>query len=153
MMYTILERVLLSFGVVATFGAATWTIVAVGRWWTRLQFRRRTPEAVSESGDVTLLYFWSAGCAQCRPQEEQIEQARRTLERSGRSIAIRKHDALAERGISKAMHVMTVPTTVLVDPRGNVVAWNPGFTPWKKLLDQLESVGNDSPPRRTGQAP
>jgi len=40
----------------------------------------------------------------------------------------------------KALHVMTVPTTVLVDARGKIAAMNPGLTPWRTIVDQCQAI-------------
>jgi thioredoxin-like negative regulator of GroEL len=87
------------------------------------------------------LYFWSAGCAQCRPQERQIEQAKAMLQKAGKLFTVLKLNALEEQQLASSMHVMTVPTTVLLDEKGNVAAWNPGLTEWRTIVDQYRTIG------------
>jgi thioredoxin-like negative regulator of GroEL len=91
------------------------------------------------SGIPVLLYFWSTGCTQCLPQEQQVALAKATLEREGKILEVRKFNALEEPGLVKAMRVMTVPTVVLLGPQGEVAAWNPGLTPAGKIVAQYKS--------------
>ncbi len=87
-----------------------------------------------------MLYFWTDDCALCVPQERQIEEARTTLARRGRKLQVKKINALEESELVKRMNVMTVPTTVLLDSDGKVVAWNPGLRGAQKLITQLEKA-------------
>jgi thioredoxin-like negative regulator of GroEL len=91
------------------------------------------------SDHPTLLYFWSHACMQCKPQERNIERAKELLRKTGRTFDTLKLNAVEERQLAKLLHVMTVPTTVLLDPRGSVKAWNAGLVNAQKLVDQLES--------------
>jgi hypothetical protein len=89
----------------------------------------------------TLLYFWSTGCAQCVPQERQIEHAEATLKQDGKTFKVLKLNALDEQTLASSMHVLTVPTTVLIDAQGRVAAWNPGLTPWRTIVEQYHTIG------------
>jgi hypothetical protein len=106
--------------------------VQSGKW--------RNLQPLSGSGDaLTLLYFWSTSCSQCSPQERELEQARVALGSSGLTLIVRKVNALEETELARSMHVLTVPTTVLLDARGNVTAWNAGFAPARKILAQIRA--------------
>jgi hypothetical protein len=140
MMQMILGRILLSVLLTATFAAVASAFIAGNRKWIRSRLKKSQYTGKVDSAVPTILYFWTASCAQCNPQERQIEQARDELERSGRVLEVRKVNALEDRGLAKSMHVMTVPTTVLLDIEGNIVAWNSGLTRSQKIVSQYESI-------------
>jgi thioredoxin-like negative regulator of GroEL len=140
MMHMILGRLLLSVVMSATFAAAALAFIAGNRKWLRSRLKKSQHTGVIDSAAPTILYFWSANCAQCKPQERQIEQARDELARSGRVLEVRKVNALEERELAKAMNVMTVPTTVLIDAERNIVAWNPGLTRTEKIVNHFETI-------------
>jgi Thioredoxin. len=87
-----------------------------------------------------LIYFWTSDCAQCKPQERQIEKTITGLRRSGKILKVHKHSALEEQVLTKEMQVMTVPTTILLDSRGAVTSWNAGLTQAQKLVKQFEII-------------
>lgn len=89
---------------------------------------------------LTLLYFWSAACAQCRPQEDQIHEAQRRVNADGPRLNVRKLNALEEAELTRSLNIMTVPTTVLLDTQGKIAAWNPGLTPARTLIEQARTV-------------
>ena len=84
----------------------------------------------------TLLYFWTHNCSQCKPQERYIEQAQLELRRSGKVLEILKYNALESTLLAKQLGVLTVPTTVLLDKKGRVVAWNNGLIQANKIIKQ-----------------
>jgi len=89
-----------------------------------------------ETGKPVLLYFWTSHCAQCKPQERQIEQAQNFLRQSGKTLKVQKLNALEEQTLAKYMHVMTVPTTVLLNSQGDATTWNPGLTHADTIIKQ-----------------
>jgi thiol-disulfide isomerase/thioredoxin len=85
-----------------------------------------------------LLYFWTSDCAQCKPQEREIEKAINGLRESGKILEVYKYNALEEQALAKEMQVMTVPTTILLDSQGAIAAWNAGLTQTQKIVEQFE---------------
>ncbi len=139
-MHPSLDRFLLSILIMGAFVAAAKAVGAVNR--RSLLSRSRNGGRLTRlaGGTPTLIFFWTDDCALCLPQELQIEQARAALERKGRRLRVRKVNAMEEDELAKAMNVMTVPTTVVLDGRGNVVAWNPGLREAQKLISQFEKA-------------
>lgn len=138
----IMGRILATLVVVIVFTALVKSIALLARRRVIAQSAEVPGLRMNKrSSDPTLLYFWSDGCAQCAPQERQIEQAKQTLAHSGRSLTVVKLNALEEEKLASSLNVMTVPTTVLLDTEGNVSAWNPGLTPMRKLVEQFETIG------------
>lgn len=91
------------------------------------------------TGVPTLHYFWSASCSACKVQEMQIAEAMTLLAAHGRSIAVARHNAVTETELVSRMQVVTVPTTVLTGSDGQVVAWNPGLTVARTIMEQIRA--------------
>jgi|WetSurMetagenome_2_1015567.scaffolds.fasta_scaffold141306_2 hypothetical protein len=134
------ERLILSIGLAVLFFAGQRIFTFLVRRKAESHLARLGPTGPAERGAATILYFWSTGCSQCKPQEMHIEAARGELTQAGIPVVIRKHDALAERSFSDAMQVMTVPTIIVLDRQGNIAAWNPGLTSSQKLVAQVRNV-------------
>ena len=131
-----IERLIASLVLMAVFAALVRSIVLFRQWLAgRDSASYQLPPRLRRE-EPALLYFWSAGCAQCAPQERQIEQAKAALHRAGKNCTVVKLNALEERTLAQTMHVMTVPTTVLVGPHGKIAASNAGLTSWRKIVDQ-----------------
>jgi hypothetical protein len=140
MMPIIVVRVLESAAILAAFAVLAKFI----GWYVRLKERPGISSLVLPNGvrveDPTLLYFWGDGCAQCAPQERQIERARVTLQEAGKKFTILKLNALEEQTLASSMHILTVPTTVLLNADGKIAASNPGLTPWRTLVQQYQNL-------------
>jgi thioredoxin-like negative regulator of GroEL len=95
---------------------------------------------IFKTGKPVLLYFWTSDCAQCKPQERQIEKAITGLRQSGKTLEVQKYNAFEEQRLAKEMQVMTVPTTIILDSQGSVTAWNAGLTQAQKLVKQFEII-------------
>ena len=139
-MQNMFERFLFSMILLLLFAAA----VKVYGVYRQRQISRRSqtrslPNKVRFDKPV-LLYFWTPECSQCKPQEQQIEKAVTGLRLSGKELEVHKYNALKELVLAKEMHVMTVPTTVLLDSQGAITAWNAGLTQAQKLVEQFEII-------------
>ena len=107
----------------------------------RLRKRETDPAHIAEPSTAAprLLYFWTEECAPCRAQEREIDQAKKRLEVSGIHLAVESLNAHNEKLFTDRFNIMTVPTTVVLDPDGAVVGWNPGLTRASRLIDQVAS--------------
>jgi thiol-disulfide isomerase/thioredoxin len=141
MMPIIMERVLFACAFMAAFAALVKAAGFFIQWKARRQSAAHLLPAGGAAEEPTLLYFWSTGCSQCSPQEHQIEQAKTILQQAGKVVTVVKVNALERQELVKSMQVMTVPTTVLLDHRGKVAAWNPGLTPWRTIVEQFQTIG------------
>lgn len=81
----------------------------------------------------TVLYFWSHDCHQCRVAQAPTLN-RLAAEGGAHVIPI---DAVAERALADRFGVLTVPTTIVLAPTGEVRAVNHGFAPLPKLRAQV----------------
>ncbi|RME99067.1 MAG: thioredoxin [Chloroflexi bacterium] len=86
-------------------------------------------------GKPTLLYFTGEYCTACKFQQSPIvEQIRAGL---GNAVAVRQVDVSAEPELAGRYKVLTLPTTVVLNPQGQVAAINYGVTRQDKLETQL----------------
>jgi hypothetical protein len=131
------ERILFITITVAALWAGAKGIEVFARRAAEKGIRGKNPSFPAQKGTPTLLYFWSEGCSRCPLQETQILEAKKALALSGKTFLFSKHNAVTERELSRTMHIMTVPSTVIVDGRGSVVAWNSGFKNHRELVDQV----------------
>jgi thiol-disulfide isomerase/thioredoxin len=136
----IVQRILASFVIIFVFVFALKSYGTYTELKVRSRFRRRHLLLDIEVGNPVLLYFWASHCAQCKPQERHIEQAQALLLKSGRTLNVYKFNALEDQSIAKLMNVMTVPTTVLLNSKGNVTTWNPGLTRADTLIKQFLAI-------------
>jgi thioredoxin 1 len=124
-----LERLLITIGVVA---------VAVAGYWIYTQVHRRRASSV-EAGATEgprVLYFRSDHCTSCETQAELLAE----LDAEMRGI-IEPVDVDAEPDRAQAYGVLTLPTTLVMDPSGEVQQINYGVTKPEKLRKQLAKVG------------
>jgi thiol-disulfide isomerase/thioredoxin len=135
--YSIIERVGVTFAVfLSTYGAVQlFTVIQ------RHRLNNREMDLFPGFGSPTdgprLLYFWTEECAPCRAQEREINQAKKSLEVAGVYLSVEKLNAHSEKLFTDRFNIMTVPTTVLLDPGGVVVGWNPGLTRASRIVDQV----------------
>jgi thiol-disulfide isomerase/thioredoxin len=104
--------------------------------FTRWQQWRIGTAPAKMTGQPTLLYFWSAACGLCPTQRRHVEQvARQWSDR----LAVRFVNADEEREQTAVYQILTLPTTIILDPQGQVQAINYGLTPARKLSEQVAS--------------
>ena len=93
---------------------------------------------MSSSAAVRILAFSSETCRPChtlqRPALEEIAA------RHGDTVAISWIDAPSSPELSGRYHVLTVPTTVVLDADNRVHAVNYGFAPTYRLQEQIAAV-------------
>jgi hypothetical protein len=98
--------------------------------------------AVGEAGEapVHILAFSSESCRPCytlqRPALEAISL------QHGDAVAITWIDAPSSPDLTERYHVLTVPTTVVLDSRSHVQAINYGFAPTNRLHEQVKAILN-----------
>ena len=88
---------------------------------------------------VRILAFSSEDCVQCR--QLQVPVLRRVVEAKGDNIVSVIHiDAPGSPELTERYHVLTVPTTVLLDTTGKAHAVNYGFTNAQSLIKQIDEI-------------
>jgi len=135
-----IQRFLLSSEIFFAFVLLVKSYGVYGEWKVRLRSRKKRLPVNIERGKPVLLYFWTSDCAQCKPQERQIEQAQAVLQKSGILLNVQKFNALKEQELAQLMQVMTVPTTVMLNPQGTITTWNPGLTNADTIIKQVLAI-------------
>ncbi len=136
----IIERLYFSVALLITFLAATRVLLVLRRHRATGASAQNALSLLVATDSPTLVYFWTSSCGQCKPQEREIERAKASLREAGESLTVRPVNALDNPELARTLHVFTVPTTVLLDAHGRVTAWNAGFAPARKILEQVKEA-------------
>jgi len=132
-----LERILLA---VLISGAG----LLAYRWLLRYQ-RRRAAQGSSQLGGAgrsSLLVFTSPTCAPCKLQQLPIVD--RILLDWHDKIEVDVIDVTERPEVAAQYGVWSLPTTMVLDARGKVVAINQGVAHERKLREQLERAAEAS---------
>lgn len=87
-----------------------------------------------------LVYFTTPDCAPCKTvQRPAINQVSRLL---GERLEIVEIDATQRPDLAKVWGVMSVPTTFLLDARGEARFVNNGVARAEKLMEQLDTFSD-----------
>lgn len=87
-----------------------------------------------------LVYFTTPDCAPCKTvQRPAIKQVSRLL---GEKLEVVEIDATQRPDLAKSWGVMSVPTTFLLDARGEARYVNHGVIRADKLMEQLETLSD-----------
>ena len=85
-----------------------------------------------------LVYFTTPDCAPCRTvQRPAIDRVSNLL---GDKLQVVEIDATERPDLAKAWSVMSVPTTFVLDSRGEARYVNNGVARAEKLLEQIETL-------------
>ena len=102
-----------------------------------------TSKELGEAGAISptrvrILAFASEDCHQCHTLQAPV--LRRVKEAHGDTVTIIEIDAPNSPELTQRYHVLTVPTTVLLDVKGKAHAVNYGFTNAQSLLKQVDEI-------------
>ncbi len=135
-------------GILAVVGIITVLLVWTGRSYVEAQRRRALAARTLDNGDaaaaddghapIRILAFSSADCRQCHQLQEPALQ--RVLQARGEAVRVVDVDATSDEQLVQAYHVLTVPSTVILDAAGNAYAVNYGFANTQRLLAQVDEV-------------
>ena len=122
---------LLAFSLVAAVLAVSWAGLA----WRSWRFRRRPAADLLVDGRPLVLAFSTPDCVPCKTiQKPALEELQRRYQDR---VNIREVDALAQPELAGRFGILTVPSTVVVGARGDVLAINHGAADWEKLAQFL----------------
>lgn len=131
----ILLRLLLAIGIIIVGAAAYWLINhrllvrAKNNAFTLFKSLPKTP---------VLVYFTTPDCAPCKTvQRPAIDQVRNLL---GESLQVIEIDAYERPDLAKVWGVISVPTTFLLDARGEARYVNNGVARANKLMEQIQTL-------------
>jgi hypothetical protein len=86
------------------------------------------------AGLPDILYFTGENCTVCEvAQRPALKRLRELID----DVAIREIDVAHDRGAARSYRVMTLPTTVVLDPAGRATVVNAGFAGEAKLREQV----------------
>ncbi len=146
---------LMRLGILLLVGLVTWLIVWSGRRFVVKQRQQALaaplPDTLLDSNingtssaaniaPVRILAFTSEDCTQCH--RLQTPALQRVVAARGDQIAVVEIDAPNEPDLTQRYHVLTVPTTVVLDATGRAHAVNYGFANAQKLLAQVDELLN-----------
>lgn len=92
----------------------------------------------TSSTPIRILAFSSPDCHQCH--QLQTPALQRVLEARGNAVSVVEIDAPSSPDLVQSYHVLTVPTTVVLDATGHPHAVNYGFANTQRLLEQVDEV-------------
>ena len=127
------ERLIIS-GIIIAFFVLLWLALRA------IQIHRANQALAvmpSETANPVLLYFKSDNCAPCVTQEQYLTDLEESV---GQRMSVRRINTDYDREIAANYGVITVPTTLIVDPAGVVKYINYGITTTSRLAHQLEKV-------------
>jgi Thioredoxin len=151
----VMSDTLMRLGILLLVCLVTWLIVWSGRRFVAKQRQQALaaplPDTLLDSNingtssaaniaPVRILAFNSQDCTQCH--RLQTPALQRVVAARGDQIAVVEIDALNEPDLTQRYHVLTVPTTVVLDATGRAHAVNYGFANAQKLLTQVDELLN-----------
>ena len=123
------ERMLITMGIVVGLGLL-W--LAWNSYKSRLI---RSIETGEQNVKPTLLYFTGEYCTACKFQQSPVVE--KIMEKFGNAIAVKQVDVSDTPELARQYKVLTLPTTVILNPEGQVKHINYGVAPQTKLEMQL----------------
>jgi thiol-disulfide isomerase/thioredoxin len=108
-------------------------------WLVWQYYKSRLVQAIQpvelSTGKPTLLYFTGEYCTACKVQQTPIVE--KISSKLGDAVVVKTYDVAIHPDIASRFKVLTLPTTVVLDERGQVKAINYGVTQQHKLEAQL----------------
>jgi thioredoxin 1 len=109
-------------------------------WWAWQYYKSRLLHTIQQPvgaaiGKPTLLYFTGEYCAPCKFQQTPVVEKLRA--KLADSVCVKIIDVSVQPDLADHYKVLTLPTTVIVDRRGQVAHINYGVTTQDKLEAQL----------------
>ena len=129
---------LATFALLLTGGVLLWRRY-LEQQTKRLAFAQIPTElaALPLASGPAVLYFTTATCAQCRFQQTPALAA---VQQQRSALQVLKLDAVEHQRLADTYHIMTVPTTVVLDGSRRPVAINHGLATAERLLGQIDQV-------------
>jgi Thioredoxin len=145
-----MQEIVIRLGVLFLTGAVAWLLIQLCRRFIAAQRRRALAAAPlrmlpvgsgqpeTDHFHIRILAFSSADCRQCHQLQAPVLQ--RIVEARGSTVTVVEVDAPTEHELVQVYHVLTVPSTVVLDAAGQAQAINYGFANTQRLLTQIDEV-------------
>lgn len=124
------ERIAISVIILTLLG-----LLGLGWQYYKIKARQRIQPVEAGLGLPTLLYFWADYCTPCKLQQTPIVDS--LSAKLGDAVMVKAYDVSQHPHLAHHYKVLTLPTTVVLDPAGQVRHINYGVTPQAKLETQL----------------
>jgi len=134
------------FALLISVALAVAVAIVVIRGWNQRRAHSLTKVAGSQTwqslgeqpdGRRALVSFSTSSCAACHTaQAPAVTAAEAHL--GPEVVRVIKVDAARQPDVARAFGVLTVPSTIVLAPTGQVVAVNQGFAPSGRLVEQLQ---------------
>ncbi len=134
------------FLILLVFAAAVALTIVVIRHWNRHNVHSLLQAAAAETwanlgeapdGRRALVSFSTPSCAACHTAQAPAVKAVEA-QLGPAVVRVIKIDAARQPEVARAFGVLTVPSTIVLAPTGQVVAINQGFAPSGRLVEQLQ---------------
>ncbi|HEY0753553.1 MAG TPA: thioredoxin family protein [Ktedonobacteraceae bacterium] len=131
---------LMRLGILALVGVLLLAIIWGGRLFVARQKRLALAGAPAENGAgrVRILAFSSADCTQCHTLQQPA--LHRLQASHGDKVDVVEIDAPGSPDLARRYHILTVPSTVVLNAAGEAHAINYGFANLHKLQQQIDAV-------------
>jgi thiol:disulfide interchange protein len=149
-----MQEIVIRLGVLLLVSIVAWLLIQQCRRFIEAQRQQALaaaplhtlPVPDSTEGDsrgadhspVRILAFSSADCHQCH--QLQAPALQRVVAARGNAVTVVEVDATTESELVQTYHVMTVPSTVILDATGRAQAINYGFAHTQRLLTQVDQI-------------
>jgi len=145
----VLLRLLIAIGLAALGAGLYWG-------WNRWNLRRLAGASTAtpgleafRPGTPAILYFTTPDCAVCASTQRPVLQ--RLQAELGDRLQVFTVAAAAQPNIADYWGVLSVPTTFIIDTRGQPRRVNHGLAGYARLQRQLDEIADDTPARPAGQ--
>jgi hypothetical protein len=130
-----IERILILLGFILVI-AAGWGLLRLWRAAKLRQLGGETPLAeLIPTGRPAVVAFSTPSCAECHTR--QAPALARLTVALGDSVTVRSLSALDHPDLVERIGILTVPATVVLDPRGRVRDLNLGYASDERLREQV----------------
>lgn len=145
-----MSDILIRLSLLLLLGIVTWLLVLVGKRFVEKRRHQALSAAplstLPDTGGaeaaantlIRILAFSTDDCRQCK--RLQAPALGRLLDVRRETVTIIKVDATTEHDLTQTYGVFTVPSTVVLDIKGQAHAINYGFANTKRLLSQVDEV-------------
>lgn len=107
--------------------------------WTLARSRVRVRQAsFLPKGKPVILYFTTPTCVPCKTIQRPALQ--RLKEQAGEKLQVVEIDASQQPEVASRWGVLSVPTTFIIDGKGDPKHVNHGVAPYEKLQKQLKDL-------------
>jgi len=114
-------------------------------WWINQRLLLRARNNISTlfptlPNKPVIVYFTTPDCAPCKTVQRPALQ--KVLSLLGEGVQILEIDATEQPDLAKTWGVLSVPTTFLLDARGEARFVNNGVARAEKLIEQIQSLAD-----------